>query len=548
MTSVPESNGLAAVYVRVSSTLQEDGTSLATQEELCRERAAALGYTVPANGLFREVHTGIDLWERPQLAILRDSIRRREFGAVFVHTIDRLSRDPVHLGVIISEAEYAGVDVQFVDEPLDNSPEGQLIRFVRGYAAKVEHEKIRERSLRGRHARVRGGKLIPGPRPLYGYRFTSDDKGAYAPDPITAPIVQRIFAASVRGETLRAIAASLSAEHVPSPANGGPWWHSTLREILRNPTYIGQAVGWTGTWVKEHQPGATTSSRRRRARPVEQHVPLPNAAPALVDLATFEAVQDRLKTNQRTAIRNNRHPEDWLLRAGYIRCGLCGWNMQAYRQRTRDGGTTPVYRCNKGNAKTGTCRAHSIRGHIIDSAAWGRVVAILTRPEIIAAEVARLRADDPTENDIEAVDRRIAAVERQIRQMVNELAAFGPAVAAAVRERAAGLETEHARLQAERERVLARRAAWEQAQERLGDIQAWCNSVAVNLAEQTYAQKREALEALGIAVTVWPSDHTPRWTITTDIPFDASIVDSSSGRAVHKRSLHLRWTAQDTAS
>jgi hypothetical protein len=32
------------------------------------------------------------------------------------------------------------VAVEFVTEPLDNSPEGQLIRFVRGYAAKVEHE------------------------------------------------------------------------------------------------------------------------------------------------------------------------------------------------------------------------------------------------------------------------------------------------------------------------------------------------------------------------------------------------------------------------
>ena len=31
---------------------------------------------------------------------------------------------------------------------------GQLIRFVRGYAAKVEHEKIKERSIRGRRARV----------------------------------------------------------------------------------------------------------------------------------------------------------------------------------------------------------------------------------------------------------------------------------------------------------------------------------------------------------------------------------------------------------
>ena len=44
---------------------------------------------------------------------------------------------------MLSEAEHAGVRVEFVTEPLDDSPEGQLIRFVRGYAAKVEHAKFK---------------------------------------------------------------------------------------------------------------------------------------------------------------------------------------------------------------------------------------------------------------------------------------------------------------------------------------------------------------------------------------------------------------------
>ncbi len=74
------------------------------------------------------------------LRALREAIRRREIEVVIAYAIDRLSRDPVHLGVILSEAEHAGVAVEFVTEPLDDSPEGQLIRFVRGYAAKIEHE------------------------------------------------------------------------------------------------------------------------------------------------------------------------------------------------------------------------------------------------------------------------------------------------------------------------------------------------------------------------------------------------------------------------
>src|SRR5215211_1124751 len=132
-------------------------TAVGTQQAAQRAYALAHGYAVDEAEVYIEVHTGTELWERKQLSRLRESIRHRRVDKVICYAIDRLSRDPVHLGVIISEAEHAGVDVQFVTEPLDNSPEGQLIRFVRGYAAKVEHEKNRERPMRGWRARVEAG-------------------------------------------------------------------------------------------------------------------------------------------------------------------------------------------------------------------------------------------------------------------------------------------------------------------------------------------------------------------------------------------------------
>src|SRR3712207_6581749 len=100
---------VAAIYVRVSSAGQEDNYSLGSQESACRAYVSEHGYET--GPIYREVHTGTELWERPQLTILRDGIRRREVGAVIAYAIDRLSRDPVHLGVIISEADHAGVEV-----------------------------------------------------------------------------------------------------------------------------------------------------------------------------------------------------------------------------------------------------------------------------------------------------------------------------------------------------------------------------------------------------------------------------------------------------
>ena len=55
----------AAIYVRVSTTIQEDqGTSLETQEERCRRYVTEHGYTLDEGQLYREVHTGSEIWER----------------------------------------------------------------------------------------------------------------------------------------------------------------------------------------------------------------------------------------------------------------------------------------------------------------------------------------------------------------------------------------------------------------------------------------------------------------------------------------------------
>jgi site-specific DNA recombinase len=115
----------AAIYMRVSTSGQEEsGSSLDTQESACRTFATEHGCTISPAHIYRETFSGIELWDRPQLTKMRAAIRAKEVDRVVCYAIDRLSRDPVHLGVILSEAEHAGVPVEFVTEPLDDSPEG----------------------------------------------------------------------------------------------------------------------------------------------------------------------------------------------------------------------------------------------------------------------------------------------------------------------------------------------------------------------------------------------------------------------------------------
>src|SRR4030095_15738227 len=79
----------AAIYMRVSSKGQEEKYSLSTQDEACRAYCAERGYEVVEAHVYREVHCGDELWERPLLDQLRAAVPRGEFDVIVSYVYDR---------------------------------------------------------------------------------------------------------------------------------------------------------------------------------------------------------------------------------------------------------------------------------------------------------------------------------------------------------------------------------------------------------------------------------------------------------------------------
>lgn len=504
----------AAIYIRVSSVGQEDGFSLDTQEERCRAYAAQHGYEV--SDVYREVFTGVELWERPQLTALREAVRRHEVDAVIAYAIDRLARDPVHLGVVLSEAEHAGVPVLFVTEPLDDSPEGQLIRFVRGYAAKVEHEKLRERAMRGRRARAESGKLMAGNRPLYGYQWRDSAKTALVPNAVTTPIVQRIFREVAAGTTMGKLAKDLTEEGITTPTGNRHWNTSTISGIIHHPYYCGDAQAYRYHYVKQNGRRIQTLS--------ESPISLtPGTVPALIDEDTWRAAQDIVGRNKQQASRRNKHPEDFLLRAGFVVCGACGRPMHA---DSRAAG--PRYVCFGKYAPKPTCDfSVSIRAPELDRDVWERVATVLGDPEVIRIELAKHGTDGAAATELPAVERALREVDRKRANLARAIAEMNdPELAAPLTDELQRLGLRHKSLAEERDSLAEKRQDWEDAQARLLDLELWLDPVREVLADVSYPNKRLALEALGARIGVYPAawNYPQQWQLQVGLP----IVSTSS--------------------
>jgi len=506
----------AAIYCRVSTTMQEDNYSLPTQEEACRKHAAALGYTVAA--VHQDVHSGYELWERPQLTALRQAARSGEIEAIVCFDPDRLSRRQVHYAVLVDEAERHGVELLFVHGQHDKTALGEFLGNVRAFVAEMEREKFRERSMRGVRARIESGKLPPSSRPIYGYRWKDADKGAYDIDDVKAEVVRRMFAMAANGVTLRAITKVLNDEGIPTANGAKEWSFVVISRMLRLEAYMGVAIG--NRTITRKVGGKEQSI----LRPAEEQLILPaGTIPAIVPEDVWQTVQARLARNKAEANRNNRDPEAFLLRAGFVYCGYCGKRIHTAWWRAKSGDLRPSYVIMVNHRGHEDCPTVSMYAPKLDAIVWDKIRGIIMQPDVVAKELARLQQDDPTDADHCAVERALTEIERKRANLSRSLALLDDAEAAAPLVAELKVLAERKReLGAERDTIAARQATWQAAQDRLADLQAWVGIVATNLDGLAYQEKRDLLAALDVKVKLYRHDHAPRYEITASIPLDAA--------------------------
>ena len=272
----------AAIYCRVSTEDQErEGTSLQSQLEACLRKARELGYEVPEEFIILETGSRLTL-DRPKLNQIRQWVRDKQVDAVIVYVLDRLSGDPVHTIILEDELERSGVQLISVTEDIDSSDLGKLVSYIRGYAAKLEVEKIRERTMRGAKTRASQGKIpIGGTGRLYGYTYImgkGDHEGIRYINEDEAKWIREMYQWLIdEGLKVNPITYRLRALGVPTPGKSQFWNKSTVHEILTKPAYMGKTYAFTYSYAEPRtNPGTNARKRKRLVRkPAEEWVEVP---------------------------------------------------------------------------------------------------------------------------------------------------------------------------------------------------------------------------------------------------------------------------------
>ena len=305
--------------------------------------------------------------DRPGLQKVYELAESGAIDTVLATKRDRLFRNQLYRLQADRDLQEYGVRLVALNDTGNRIGDSVLDSY-----AEWERETFIDRSRAGKRERARSGKVIPaGARSLpYGFQYNTD-RTNYVPDPVTMPVVRRMYELMATGSSLHEIKTTLDAEGIPTPL-GSPHWHqNSIRRCLMSDLFkphtieelrtlgvsadvLGRldpekryGVWWFGVdrtartdepkKRKDGQPRANASSKPRRYKRADDPIPVPTADSGIprewVDAARryFETYRGWKLTRDGKPVEGRRYYE---LR-GFVYCGACGRRYTGYQNSSR---------------------------------------------------------------------------------------------------------------------------------------------------------------------------------------------------------------------
>lgn len=363
---------VVALYIRVSGEEQRRGYSMDAQREDLVNWAERMGWQV--YHVYEDpARTARFLQDRPGYAAMMEAARTGLVNAIAVVDTDRIHRNVANEEAMYQELMRLGVKLYSFDERGEvelGTARGRRDARRKAVDDAYYSERLSERTRRGKRQRAKDG-LWNG-HPPFGYcrgncHTCTDPNGrdycsSYGqmplgdgkhliPHPKDSAGVKLAFELYRTGEYSHAdVAAALNEAgyrtnnkytRKPNPKRPGgprPFSKDTVRDLLRNKTYLGLVKYKSELWPGKH--------------------------PALVEQSLFDACQAVRRAKGRTSKRNRggQRSRVYLL-SGLLRCGECGGKLHSAGSRKYR-----YYRCYRAFQEPGACsQSNATRADMLEA-------------------------------------------------------------------------------------------------------------------------------------------------------------------------------------
>ena len=307
-----------AGYARVSSDSEDQLNSYAAQTRYFTTLISSNEKWELADVYADEGATGTSAEQREEFQRLLADCRRGRVDRIITKSVSRFARNTRECLTAIRELKALGVSVCFEEQNIDTGiATGEMLTAVFAGLAQEESQSISRNMRWSYQKRMQSGTYVPC-TPPYGYRRVDGKFQLYEPE---ANIVRRLFAEYLSGVSSDEIAQRLRSEELPGKYGVVEWSPSSVRYILTNEKYVGDAL-WQKYYTTDTLPYQHLLNRGERDSYYAEDVHEP-----IISRETYQAAQELL--NRRAEKITTERQENEPLRRK-IWCGCCG---SVYRRK-----------------------------------------------------------------------------------------------------------------------------------------------------------------------------------------------------------------------
>ena len=230
-----------AAYCRVSTDEEEQETSYEAQIGYYTEKIKNNPEWTLAGIFADEGISGTQAKKRPEFLKMIKLCRQRKIDLILTKSLSRFARNTVDCLNYIRELKLLGIPVIFEKEGINTlATESEMLTTIMSCFAQAESESISKNVSWGIRQSFKNGNVPIRYGSLLGYRKGSDGKPEIIPE--EADTVKLIYRGYLDGMSLAQIQSELTARGIPTKRGDTNWQLSTIKSILRNEKYTGDAL------------------------------------------------------------------------------------------------------------------------------------------------------------------------------------------------------------------------------------------------------------------------------------------------------------------
>lgn len=384
------------IYVRVSTNDQaEEGYSIDEQIDKLKKYCEVKDWPAPTSYVDAGF-SGSNL-KRPGITKLIRDVKDHKIDTILVYKLDRLSRSQKDTLYLIEDVfnKYGAAFISLQENFDTSTAFGKAMIGILSVFAQLEREQIKERMMMGKLGRIKSGKPSAWSVIPFGYKY---EDGKLIIDPLTAPIVKRIYNDYMAGISITKLKDYLNEEgHIGKDVE---WSYATISYILSSPTYAGYTVYQDKLFDGEQEP--------------------------IVSKEYFEKTQKELKIRQQQAYKRNNNPRPFQAKymlSGLLRCGYCGSSFEITLGMIRKDGTRfRRYRCySKSSKKHGGTHTRSDHGcpstfydmEPLQNRVLDQIEKLRINPQLIG------NSPESTYAEQKALKKRISSTDKKLEKLVE---------------------------------------------------------------------------------------------------------------------------------